>query len=138
MIPDSMIATGSDAPWDRLSDVGDWVVVLFGLFLWVTYVFSLFCLGVRAMSTRRYKQTKHKRLPRVQIKRSNPAMAWRLISRVAVSTIRRLFTTARVRARSRISATQGATQLANKKRILVNRADGSVAFLQRLLLPKRY
>ena len=138
MIPGSMIATGSYALWDRLSDVGDWVVVLFGLLLWVSCVFSLFCLGVRAMSTRRYKQTKHKRLPRGQIKRSNPAMAWRLISRVVASTIRRLFPTARVRARSRISATQGATQLADKKRILVNRADGSVAFLQRLLLPKRY
>ena len=74
MIPGSMIATGSYALWDRLSDVGDWVVVLFGLLLWVTCVFSLFCLGVRAMSTRRYKQTKHKRLPRGQLTRSKPAM----------------------------------------------------------------
>jgi hypothetical protein len=107
MIPGSMIATGSYAPWDRLSDVGDWVVVLFGLLLWVSCVFSLFRLGVRAMSTRRYKQAKHKRLPRVQVARSSPAMAWRLISQVVVPPTRWLVPTARVRARSHISATQG-------------------------------
>ena len=62
MILSSMAAgTGSHAAWDRLSDGGDWVVVLFGLLLWFACIFSLFCLGVRAMFTRRYKQTKHKR-----------------------------------------------------------------------------
>jgi hypothetical protein len=121
MIPGSMIATGSCALWDRLSDVGDWVVVLFGLLLWASCIFGLFCLGVRAMSTRRYKQVKHKRLPRVQTTRSNPAIAWRLISRVVAGPMRRLFPIARVRARSPISATEGdPTQLPNQ-RIWVNR-----------------
>lgn len=45
----------------RVSDVGDWVVVLFGLLLWVSCVVSLFALGMRAMSTGRYKRAKHKR-----------------------------------------------------------------------------
>ena len=33
MIPGSMIATRSFIPWDRLSDAGNWVVVLFGFLL---------------------------------------------------------------------------------------------------------
>jgi hypothetical protein len=126
MIPGSMIATGSYALWDRLSDVGDWVVVLFGLLLWASCVFSLFCLGVRAMSTRRYKQAKHKRLPRVQTTRSNPAIAWRLISRVVAGPMRRLFPTARVRARSRISATEGGPHATSQSEDLGEPADGSV------------
>lgn len=38
-------------PWSRLSNVADLIVVVFGLLLWVCFVFSLLCLGMRAMST---------------------------------------------------------------------------------------
>ena len=36
-------------PWDRLSDAGDWLVVTFGMTVCVTCIFSVFCLGIRAM-----------------------------------------------------------------------------------------
>lgn len=60
MILGSTIATGSFPPWDRLSNVSDWIVVVFGMLLWVSCLFSLLCLGMRAMSTGRYKRAKHK------------------------------------------------------------------------------
>ncbi len=47
----SMIASGSYVPWDRLSDAGNLIVVLIGLLVWVSCVFSLVCVGVSAMST---------------------------------------------------------------------------------------
>ena len=33
MISCSLITAGSHIPWDRITDIGDWVVVLFGLLL---------------------------------------------------------------------------------------------------------
>ena len=41
MISGSLIATGSYAPWDQLSEVANWGVVLFGLLLLTSIVFSL-------------------------------------------------------------------------------------------------
>ncbi len=55
-----MIATAFPIPWARLSDGGDWVVVLFGMLLWVACLFSLIGLGVRAMSTGRYRSRKRR------------------------------------------------------------------------------
>jgi type IV secretory pathway TrbD component len=45
----------------KASDVGDWIVALFGLLLWTSCLLSLFALGMRAMSSSRYKRAKHKR-----------------------------------------------------------------------------
>jgi hypothetical protein len=58
---DLMIATRSYAPWERVSDAGNWVVVVFGILLWASCVFSLVCLGMRAMSSGRYRRVKQKR-----------------------------------------------------------------------------
>jgi len=57
----SMMAIGFYAGWDRLAAVGDCVVALFGFLLCASCIFSLFWLGVRAMSTGRYNPVKHKR-----------------------------------------------------------------------------
>jgi hypothetical protein len=61
MIPGSMIATRSFIPWDRLSDAGNWVVVLFGFLLCAICLFSLFALGMRAIFAPRHKSPRHKR-----------------------------------------------------------------------------
>jgi hypothetical protein len=45
----------------RISDVSDWVVVLFGLLLWASCLLSLLALGVHAMSIGRSKRARHKR-----------------------------------------------------------------------------
>ena len=51
-------------PWDRLSDAGDWLVATFGMTVCVTCIFSVFCLGIRAMFPHHYGRTKHKRRKR--------------------------------------------------------------------------
>lgn len=56
-----LIAGRSYVPWDRLSDVGNWLVFGFGMILCITCIFSVFCLGIRAMFPHRYKWEKHKR-----------------------------------------------------------------------------
>jgi hypothetical protein len=56
-----MIATRSFIPWDRLSDAGDWVVVLFGFLVCIVCLSSLFALGMRAIFAHQYKSPKHKR-----------------------------------------------------------------------------
>jgi hypothetical protein len=61
MIRGSVIAAGTYVAWERLSDVGAWVVVLFGMLLWVICLFSLFRLGMRVMSAGRDRRTKHER-----------------------------------------------------------------------------
>jgi hypothetical protein len=61
MITGSMIATGFYPPWDQLSDAGNWVVILFGMLLWLVSLFSLFGLGMRIILTGRDKHGKHKR-----------------------------------------------------------------------------
>jgi hypothetical protein len=60
MIPGSMIAMGSYARWD-VSDVGNGIVFLFGLLLWVICLFNLLVLGIRAMSSSRHERAKQKR-----------------------------------------------------------------------------
>jgi hypothetical protein len=51
-------------PWDRLSDVGDWLVVAFGMIVCITCIFSVSYLGIRAMFPRQYRRAKHKRRKR--------------------------------------------------------------------------
>jgi hypothetical protein len=53
-------ATTSCVPWDQLSRIGDWLVVVFGMILWISYLVSLACLGMHAVLTRRDKGKKHK------------------------------------------------------------------------------
>jgi len=60
MIRGSMISAGP-YPWERLSDAGAWVVVLFGMLLWAICLFSLFRLGMRVMSASRDRRTKRER-----------------------------------------------------------------------------
>jgi type IV secretory pathway TrbD component len=55
-----MIATLFPAPWERLSEIGDWVIVLFGMALWAVCLLSLFQLGVRAISAARHKLRKRR------------------------------------------------------------------------------
>jgi len=61
MIPASVIATRSSIPWDRLSDAGDWVVVLFGFLVCIVCLSCLFALGMRAIFAARHKPPRHKR-----------------------------------------------------------------------------
>ena len=44
-----------------VSDAGNWVVVLFGFLLWVSLLFALCVLGIRAMLGGRYVRPKHHR-----------------------------------------------------------------------------
>ena len=44
-----------------VSDAGNWVVVLFGFFLWFSLLFTLCVLGIRAMLGGRYVRHKHHR-----------------------------------------------------------------------------
>jgi hypothetical protein len=55
-----MIVAAFPVPWARLSDGGEWVVLLFGMLLWAACLFSLIGLGVRAMSTGRYRSRKRR------------------------------------------------------------------------------
>jgi hypothetical protein len=43
------------------SDVGNWLVVLFGMLLWVACFLSLVALGIRAMTPDRNTRSKNKR-----------------------------------------------------------------------------
>ena len=43
------------------SDLGNWVVVLFGLLLWACRLFALCALGIRAILAGRSVRTKHHR-----------------------------------------------------------------------------
>ncbi len=61
MISGWLIAAGAYASWDRLSKVVDWAVVLFGLLLLASVVFSLLCGGMRTMATGRERWVEHKR-----------------------------------------------------------------------------
>jgi hypothetical protein len=45
----------------RLSDVGNWAVVAFGMILCIACIFSVSCLGIRVMFPRRYQSARHKR-----------------------------------------------------------------------------
>jgi hypothetical protein len=45
----------------KVSDVGNWIVVLFGLVLWASLLFTLCALGIRAMFSGRYVRHKHER-----------------------------------------------------------------------------
>jgi hypothetical protein len=56
-----LLATRFIAPWDRLSDIGEDVVGVFMLLLFVFIVSSSCCLGIRAMFPRPNGRTKHKR-----------------------------------------------------------------------------
>jgi hypothetical protein len=60
MLRGSVIAAGPYL-WERLSDAGAWVVVLFGMLLWAVCLFSLFRLGMRVMSSSRDRRTKRER-----------------------------------------------------------------------------
>lgn len=62
MIPASMIAARSYPPW--LSDVGNWVVVLFGLLLWVSCLITLLCVGMRGIFGKQSKCPKHEKVSR--------------------------------------------------------------------------
>jgi hypothetical protein len=42
------------------SEVGNWVVVIFGMLLWVAFVLSVFALGIRVIVAGPYSRTKHK------------------------------------------------------------------------------
>jgi hypothetical protein len=59
MISGLLVGMGSHALWNRLSDMSDRVVVLFGLLLWAICVFCVFCLGMRAISTTGCKRSRH-------------------------------------------------------------------------------
>ncbi len=61
MISGSLIAMSFYPPWDRLSRLSDWIVVVFGMLIWACCVFSPLWLGMRAMSTERYKGARRKR-----------------------------------------------------------------------------
>jgi hypothetical protein len=51
--------TGFGSIW--LSDIGELIVVVFGLLLWLSVLFSLLGLGMRGMFGSRSKRMKHKR-----------------------------------------------------------------------------
>jgi hypothetical protein len=61
-------AFGQEPPL-KLSDVGNWVVVVFGLLLWVCCLFGLFALGMRAIFNGHHTRTKqkHRKLPKPHI-----------------------------------------------------------------------
>jgi hypothetical protein len=52
-------AFGREPP--TVSDLGNWVVVLFGLLLWASCLFALCALGIRAIFGGRSVRTKHHR-----------------------------------------------------------------------------
>jgi hypothetical protein len=52
-------AFGREPP--TVSDLGNWVVVLFGLLLWASCLFALCALGIRAMFSGRCARPKHHR-----------------------------------------------------------------------------
>jgi hypothetical protein len=56
-----MLASGLHAAGNRLTAIGDGAVAVFGFLLCAGCIFSVFWLGLRVMSTRRYKPVKHKR-----------------------------------------------------------------------------
>ena len=56
-----LIAGNSHAPWDRLSDIGEDVVGIFMLLLFVTCIVAVIRLGIQEMLPHRHKRAKHKR-----------------------------------------------------------------------------
>lgn len=52
-------AFGREPP--TVSDLGNWIVVLFGLLLWASCLFALCALGIRAIFGGRSARTKHHR-----------------------------------------------------------------------------
>jgi hypothetical protein len=60
-MPYTLIATGYFTPWDQLSEAGNLVVILFGMFLWVVCLISLIGLGMRIILTEGNKRGKGKR-----------------------------------------------------------------------------
>jgi hypothetical protein len=56
-----MTAMGAFVPRDRLSDAGDWVVVLFGFLVFIVCLCSLFALGMRVIFAARRKSPRNKR-----------------------------------------------------------------------------
>jgi hypothetical protein len=43
------LATGFTLPWDRGTNVGNWIFVLFGLLLWVIWLLGLLLMVARRM-----------------------------------------------------------------------------------------
>jgi hypothetical protein len=60
VIPGTFITTRTYIPWEKLSDAGNWLVILFGMLLWLVCVFSLFRLGMRVILGSRDKRGKQK------------------------------------------------------------------------------
>jgi hypothetical protein len=61
VIAASAIAMRAFIPWNRLSDTGDWVVVLFGFLVFIVCLSCLFALGMRVILASRRKSPRHKR-----------------------------------------------------------------------------
>jgi len=61
-----LIAVGSNAFWQKLSDAGNWLVFGFGMLLFVTCVVALLHLGIQEMLPHRNKKAKNKRRKRHQ------------------------------------------------------------------------
>jgi len=55
------VTTRAYVPWGRLRDAGNWLVVLFGMLLWLACLISLFHLGMRLILGRRDRRVKQKR-----------------------------------------------------------------------------
>jgi hypothetical protein len=58
-LPNATTVFGRESP--TVSDVGNWVVVLFGFFLWFSLLFTVCLLGIRAMLDGRYARPKRHR-----------------------------------------------------------------------------
>lgn len=48
-------------PWVRMPDMADLITAIFALLLWLSVMFTLFCLGVRSMFGTRPKRSMHKK-----------------------------------------------------------------------------
>jgi len=59
--PNTLIAATLYVPWNQMSDVGKWLIVGFGMLLWMFLILGLLYIGMHSASVGRSKRTKQKR-----------------------------------------------------------------------------